>query len=120
MNNSNTVTKLTNNEQFRRAEQLLRRAKEQAGLTAIIEKDKEWFRDQADGTTLNQVVPGLGSVQVKKGAAPSSGTSYVFNTEKFKLLDVKAQKALVAAGVVTLTPFSRPEGTPSVCVTLNK
>lgn len=112
-------------ETFRRAEALLNLQKDYKETEKLIEADKTWFRDKANGEGLKETVPGLGIVQVNKPAeaktTPAS-TVYSFSLEKFKELDPSIQKILYDKGVVAKTnvPESKGKaGTAAVNITLN-
>lgn len=110
-------------QRFQRAENLLKLEKERVDLEGLITKDKEWFRDEAAGETLVQVVPGSGQVMVKKGseAKPGGATVHVFNETNFLALPIGEQKKLIKLGVITVGKIAPTKaGTPSVCITLNK
>ena len=122
-----TTNPLPISEQHVRAKKLLERQKEYKDLEAEISVDKVWFRDQANGETLTETVPGLGTVQVKKPAAGGTTTSTetvtTFDPVAFSTLDKKLQLKLIAAGVVktvtTTTTTTKKPGTAAVEITLN-
>lgn len=108
-----------------RAENLLKLQRTYKDTEKLIDLEKVWFRAQANGETLTETVPGLGTVQVKKpsvGKDTPAGINYTFSIDKFKELDADMQKLLVTKGVVTKTPFAATTGkvgTAAVEITLN-
>lgn len=103
-----------------RAAAALKVQKRIAELSASLDEDKVFFRDVAAGEKLNIDVPGLGSVSVKTGAAASSGTTTVFDEDKYQALPTSTKQLLLTLGVVTIKSYTKPAGTPAVMFTLNK
>lgn len=94
--------------------------------TKLLEQDKQWLRDNAPVTD-PIIIPGHGSVQIKKGSAATTGgekyTVTTFHPEVFKELPAAMRKKLLTLGVVTVeekTTEPTKEGTKSVVFNHNK
>lgn len=111
---------VTNNSLQSRAAAALKVQKRISELTATLDEDKVFFRDVASGGKLNIDVPGVGSVSVKTGSAPSSGIATIFDEDKYNALPLATKQLLIAMGVVVVKSFTKLAGTPAVSFTLNK
>lgn len=95
-------------------------AQEISELSAQAEDIKAWFRDYADGEKFDLTVPGVGSVQVKTPAPPTSGESIKFDEAAFNLLPMATRKLLIDRGVVSVETWSRSGSKAAVSFTPNK
>lgn len=86
------------------AERFLINSKQAKEINDELDKDKVWLREKADGETLNEVVPGLGSVQVKKPGGGGAFTNYGFSAEEYEKLSDTDKKFLLDFEVVKLVP----------------
>lgn len=102
-----------------KAEEGLELTSELKRLGEILETNKEWFRGEADGETLDVVVDGLGKVQVKKPSEGGIFTSTTLNTAAFDALDSKTKHDLVSKGIVKVTSGSKAPSKAAVVFTLN-
>lgn len=88
-------------------------------MEAKVSDHKSTMRDFADGETVEEVVPGLGKISVKKPSPPTSKEVLVFSEEKFNLLDNATKAKLVQAGVVEAKTVSSSGSVAAVTFTLN-
>ena len=88
-------------------------------LSEILEQDKAWFREQAEGETTDVVVPNVGKVQVKKPSEGGIVTSTILNLKKFEELDALTKHELIKKGIVEIKTTSRAPSLAAVMVTLN-
>ena len=88
-------------------------------LTTLLENDKEFFRDHADGETVDIIVEGLGKVQIKKPSEGGTFTSTTFDLKAFEALDKKVQHELISKGVVKIQTSSKAASKAAVVFTLN-
>ena len=88
-------------------------------MDAKVAEHKSTMRDYADGETLEEVVPGIGKITVKKPSPASSKEVLVFSEEKFNLLDNATKALLTKAGVVEAKTVSSSGSVAAVTFTLN-
>jgi hypothetical protein len=112
VSNISTLTK--------RAKEALKLNKRINELTKVLEEEKVFFRDVAGGDTLNIPVAGVGEITVTKPSAASSSIVTSFDMTAFKNLPETTRAMLYQLGVVKDATVNKPEGTPSVRMTLNK
>lgn len=104
----------------KRAKEALKLSKRIDELTQVLNEEKVFFRDVAGGETLNIPVAGVGEITVTKPSAASSSVVTSFDMTAFKALPDTTRTMLYQLGVVKDTKVSKPEGTPSVRMLLNK
>lgn len=102
-----------------KAQQSLETFEEIQNLNKILEEDKVFWRDYADGETKEIIVEGLGKVQIKKPSEGGTFTSTSFNMEAFEKLDKATQHLLISNGVVKITTSSKAPSKAAVVFTLN-
>lgn len=112
------VRKLTTSIQLK-AQHSLETFEDLKSLEKILEDDKLFWRDHADGETVDIVVEGLGKIQVKKPSEASTFTSTTFDLKAFEALDKSVQHELISKGVVKITTGSKAASKAAVVFTLN-
>ena len=88
-------------------------------LSTQLENDKEFWRNHADGETVDIVVPNLGKIQIKKPSEASVSDSTTFDLKAFDALDKAVQHQLISSGVVKITRVSKAASKAAVVFTLN-
>lgn len=88
-------------------------------LTKVLEDDKAFWRDHANGETVDIVVEGLGKIQIKKPSEASVSQSTTFDLKAFDLLDKAVQHELISKGVVKIQTVSKAASKAAVVFTLN-
>lgn len=102
-----------------KAEEGLEITSEIKRLTGLLDTNKEWFRSEAGGETLDVVVDGLGKVQVKKPSEGGIFTTTSLDTAVFDALDAKTKHDLISKGIVKVTSGSKAPSKAAVVFTLN-
>ena len=94
--------KQENNILNKRAKNLLKTYSSYKVLGETIESEKEWFRTQANGEGLEELVEGFGLIKVSKPTAASSNTftRTTFNEVEYQKLDARTRKKLIKLGIV--------------------
>lgn len=118
----NTVKKAAYAPQYEitiRAEQVLSNFARLKSFETLVNADKVWFRDVANGEQLKEVIPGVGSVSVARPSEPSSGTSLVFDANAFDKLDSETKALLRRKGVVNSKRWEKKGSEAAVTITLN-
>lgn len=113
-----TVTKIKET-LFDRALAALKVFKQLQDLTALLDADKAFFRDAAQGETTTIEVPGVGKVQVKKPSEGGISTSTILNLKKWEELDQAKKHELIKLGLVEVKTTSRAPSLAAVVFTLN-
>ena len=88
-------------------------------LNEILEKDKAYFRDEAQGETTDIIVPSIGKIQVKKPSEGGLSTSTILNLKKWESLDKATQHELIKQGLIEVKTTSRAPSLAAVVITLN-